>query len=507
MKRRILALILALALLAACPAGARAEMTSEQALAAFRAFSAGAAGTYVTQRAEDTAVLELIPAFNRLFASVGYYIEGSLYSYYAAELIPGDLTSLQGRAGNAETSFLLEVRPYSNMSNAGDYWPGDARQRLTLTGEGLELSAAEGDGEGLLGGQAASFTRRKDGALCYGPESVALVYNTSGQVSPPEGLRGAWHASWRVDGIDAIARVDFGEDGVMTLLRDRQDGRPPQLLRGGYALVPAEEDSYTLCYMLSAVESGAMPYPGSARLTLEGGALAVDAVEMEDCLLLPEGEAALDYERGVDPLTLGWMAVSDKRDGKKFFDVRVTDPLNGGEEILTVMKDGSTTFGWPSGKNALQLMALRLSIESGGTVPVLYHARWGVIDLLLVLGDIAEDTRLLMMRAPYFPLLCDYREFVADGSRQGSEASIAFNQAGEPALFLANRTDYPVQRDMTAVIHRRVGRTFTAMDEAGNSVAFEYQDFGCIEITEEQLSFATGGFPGFAGVYYRSESQ
>ncbi|MBQ8954212.1 MAG: hypothetical protein IJ048_08855, partial [Clostridia bacterium] len=343
--------------------------------------------------------------------------------------------------------------------------------------------------------------------LCYGPEDVDLRFNTSGKAETPEALQGSWHASWRVEGVDAIARVRFDADGVMTLLLDRQDGRPPQLLRGGYALIPADENAYTLCYLLSALESGAMPYAGSAGLTLDGGSLAVTAIDLEDCLLLPEGEAALDYERGDDPLCLGWMAVSDKRDGEKFFDARVTDPLDGSETFLTVMKDGSTTFGWPSGKNAFQLMALRLAIETGGTVPVLYHARWGVIDLLLVLDDIAEDTRLLMMRAPYFPLLCDYRESVADGSRQGGEASIAFNAAGEPVLYLANRADYPVQREMTAVIRRRVGRSFTAIDEAGNSVTFENQGFGCIEITDEQLDFATHGFPGFSGVYDRWEGQ
>ena len=511
MKGKILPLLLALLLLTGCLAGARAEraLSSAEALAAFRTFGANAAGRYAVQMDDDLVVVELIPAFGRLFASVAYYMEGSLYSFLAAELTPDDLTQAANRAGNSETSFTLNVRSHSIMSNAGQYWPGEAKQRFTLTGDGLLLSGFAGDGSALVSAEDTALLRAEDvpGVLVYGPADAAMAYDVGARVDAPEAMTGAWSATWRADGVDRVVRMELAADGMMTVLLTAFDGRPARLLRGGYALLPAADNTYALHYLLSAVDSGTMPFEGSARLAPDGNGLAVSAFELsegwtDECLLLPDEETTVVYERGENPMRLVWMTLVDERDGQSFFDVTARDPFDGGEELLTVLKDGGTLFGWSSDRKSLDMFALWAKIKTGKPIPVLCHCSpWSTVDMLLVLDDIAEDTELLMVRTPYFAALRDYRE-VADG-RLGSEASVYFDAAGEPMLHLENRTDYEVQRELTARIVRRVGSVFTASDEAGDSVTFEIQPYGWLVILDQNLSFATHGFPGFGERFYQ----
>ena len=509
MKKRMTALLIALLILAlsAPAAGAAQEtlLTSEEAMRAFRAFSREAAGRYVLQRTDDTVVLELTPAFGRLFASVRCYTENSLYAYSAAELAPGDLTLEENRRGNSDASFQLSVRSFSNMSRAGQYWPGEVRQRFTLIGNNLVLADFQGDGEPLAGVKRALFTRRDDapGGAPYTPQMVRRVFGATGQLSAPPELTGCFNASWRLDGVEHAARLNLGADGEMTALLDRGDA-PPRLLLGGYALSREENGVYTLFYMLSSPDTGAMPYAGWAHLEPDDGALVVSAVEDEDCLLLPEGEDMISYERGENPLALAFMRVTDKRDGEDWFDVSVRDPYDDAETALRVMKDGRTTFAWPSKRNMFDLMALRVAIEAGRELPVLYHAAGDAVDLLLILDDIAADTGLLMARAPYFPLLGDYLEQVEDGSRQGSALSVFFDESGEPAITLSNKTDYRVRREVTAAVARRVGRSYTAVSEAGDSVTFEDWRADCVAVVDESpalTSAFTRLFPGFLGTY------
>ena len=511
MKRKLTAALLAALLMVWMVPGAGAAknaVSSGEALAAFRTFSEDAAGKYVLQREEDTLVLELVPAFGRLFASVMCYMEDSLYSYYAAELTPEDLTRAENRAGNSETSFRLTARAYSNMSRAGRYWPGSASQRLTLIGDLLAVTDFQGDGDALVSKENVFLIRDDDapGGAQYGPDMASRLYGSGGKAKAPAALTGAWNTSWRREGAEHSLRLLLEADGHMTALLDAAD-TPPRLLRGGYALSRAENGVYTLFYVMSALDTGTMPHSGWARLEMDDDGLIVSAVKGEECLLLPEGEDMIAYERGEDPLRLGWMRVTDKRDDEDFLDVSVRDPFDGGETALIVMKDGSTTFAWPSNRSMFELMSLRLNLEKGKELPVLYRTRGEKVDLLLVLDDIAEDTRLLVTRAPYFPLLSDYREEVENGSRQGSTASVFFDEAGEPAITLTNDTDYPVQRSLTASIQRRVGRSFTAADGAGNSVTFENWRAGCIAVVDESLRFATHGFPGFEGTYNRTDAE
>lgn len=512
MKRRFCAVLLAAALLAiwcAPNAGAaKAAMTSGEALAAFRAFSEAAAGKYVLEREDDTAVLELVPAFGRLFASVMYYMEDDLYSYYAAELLPGDLSLPENRAGNSETSFGLTVRAYSNMSHAGDYWPGEARQRLTIIGNTLVLTDFEGDGEGLLDGKNALLSRDDNapGGVRYKPAMVNRIFSLAGKGRRPEALRGAWNASWRVDDAEHSARLTLGADGLMTVLLENPD-EPSRLLRGGYAATQADNGVYTLFYVLSALDTGTMPYSGSVRAEPDEDELILSAVEGEDALLLPEGEEMIAFERGEDPLRLGWMRVTDRRDNDDFFDVSVRDPFDEGETALTVRKDGGTTFAWSSSRSVFNLMALRVSIEKGSELPVLYRARGGEVDLLIVLDDIAEDTGALMARAPYFPLLSDYRRQAESGRWQTCEASVFFDEDGEPAITLSGRVNVRTKVELTAAIVRRVGRSFTAVSGPGDEVTFEDWRAGRIAVVDEALTVAVTGFSGFEGIYNRISGQ
>ena len=509
MKRRMTALLIALltlALSASTAGAAQGEaMTAEEAMLAFRAFSREAAGKYVLRQEEDTVVLELTPAFGRLFASVMNFKDDSLYAYYAAELSPGDLSREENRRGNSADSFRLSVRSYSNMSRAGQYWPGNVSERLTLIGKTLVLADVQGDGEPLAGAKRALFTRRDDApdATPYTPQMVRRVFGSVGQVATPEALTGDFNASWRIDGVEYAARLRLGSSGGMTALLDAGDA-PPRLLRGGFALSLEDNGVYTLFYMLTATDTGTMPHAGWARVEPDDGALILSAMEDEDCLLLPEGEDMIAYERGENPLTLAYMRVADKRDGEDWLDVVVRDPYEGEETALRVMKDGRTTFAWPTNRNMLDLLALRAAIETGRELPVLYRAGGDMVDLLLVLDDIAEDTRLLMARASYFPLLGDYREQVEDGERQGSLLSVTFDEAGEPRITLSNETDYHVRRTVKAAVQRRVGASYTAVSEAGDRVTFEDWRADCVAVVDEALRLTPAVsrlFPGFKGTY------
>ena len=262
---------------------------------------------------------------------------------------------------------------------------------------------------------------------------------------------------------------------------------------------------YTLFFMLSAPDTGTMPHAGWARLEPDDGALVVSAMEDEDCLLLPEGEAMIAYERGENPLTLAWMRVTDKRDGADWLDVSARDPFDGSETALAVMKDGRTTFAWPSNRSTIDLMALRVKLEAGRELPVLYHAGGGTVDLLLVLDDIAADTRLLEARAAYFPLLGDYAR-VEDGVRKDIALSFSFDGTGEPAITLSNGSSAPVRREVTAAVTRRVGRSYTAVSAAGGSVTFEVWRDGWVAVVDASLT-PPRLFPGLVGTYERQTGE
>ena len=128
----------------------------------FGIFSENAAGRYSAETDEGLAVLELSPAFGRLFASVGLYFEGSsLYSYYMAELIPvcTDDTGFCPHE-HSDHSFDLHIRLFSNMSYAGSYWPGETVQRLTVMPDGILLSYMQPSGYGSYGAQKLGFEEK-----------------------------------------------------------------------------------------------------------------------------------------------------------------------------------------------------------------------------------------------------------------------------------------------------------------------------------------------------------
>lgn len=264
----------------------------------FDAFIHAAEGRYFTETEEGTAVLELIPAFGRLFASVGYYMDGgSLYSYYAAELIPV-CASQPGicLADHFASSFDLTVRLFSNMSMAGNYWPGETAQRLTLTSAGLMLSHYSGTGDALITKSAVLLIRDQDlpGMFVYGPEYAEMIGN-AGQMFPvPEKLQ----EDWQADGGEVTIQLSFGEDGMMYFLKDQGTEQPPLLLKGGFWLPEGKNGQYQLCYLMSSPSSGTMPYSGCVMMVIDDNALIVTPAPGEsDTVFLPEGFESMRYER------------------------------------------------------------------------------------------------------------------------------------------------------------------------------------------------------------------
>ena len=121
---------------------------------AFKAFTDDAAGRFFTADEDGFIVLELIPAFGKLFASCARYTkEASLYSYFASELLP-----LTG----SPTSFDFMIRSYSNMYMGDVYREGETRQRLTLQPRGLLISDYRGDGDPLISKSTVLLIQRDD---------------------------------------------------------------------------------------------------------------------------------------------------------------------------------------------------------------------------------------------------------------------------------------------------------------------------------------------------------
>ena len=311
MKRRAVIMILLFAAVsiflncAPVSAGGIPEDTADgKAPGPFGLFSEYAAGRYSAETDEGLAVLELIPAFGRLFASVGLYYEGdSLYSYYMAELIP----VCPDDAGfcpheHSDHSFDFYVRLFSNLSYAGSYWPGETVQRLTLMPDGIRLSHFIGSGYALVS-KTAKALRRDDaapGMTAYGPEYIMTIPDDR-KVSLPETMEGGWKASFNVDDTETTVFFVLDGDGTMVSLQDRGSEEPPLLLNGGFRAAEEPDGRFYLCYLLSSPASGLMPYGGCVYMAEENGSLAVAADPAEDEeALLPSGVSAAVYERAAE---------------------------------------------------------------------------------------------------------------------------------------------------------------------------------------------------------------
>ena len=253
----------------------------------FPLFTANVSGRY-----------ELIPAFGRLFAAVGRYMNGtSLYSYYGAEIIPlCPAPSETCPYDHSPNSFHAYIRFYSNMSYAGTYWPGETIQRLTLVPGGLMIRDHAGDGDGLVSRENTMMIRseKAPSTFIYGPAEAGSMFGNGSAAAVPEALTGAWQLS------RPEVRFSVGSDGTMVMLKELGTDLPPMLLKGGVSVSDAEDGSYELCYMLSSTHGGTMPYMGCAVLKPDGRSLAAaPSPSWDDRLILPENGGTVKYERYV----------------------------------------------------------------------------------------------------------------------------------------------------------------------------------------------------------------
>ena len=270
----------------------------------FGTFSENAAGRYSAETDEGLAVLELSPAFGRLFASVGLYFEGSsLYSYYMAELIPvcTDDTGFCPHE-HSDHSFDLHIRLFSNMSCAGSYWPGETVQRLTVMPDGILLSHFSGSGYALISKTGMTLRRDDDapGLTVYGPEYVMNIADERAVVLPAT-MEGSRKASFFTDGTETTVFITLEPDGTICALQDCGQEEPPLLLKGGFRASEEPDGRFYFCYLMSSPASGLMPYSGCVYMTEADGSLAVMAVPAEDEeVLLPAGFAEAMYERAAE---------------------------------------------------------------------------------------------------------------------------------------------------------------------------------------------------------------
>ncbi len=294
------ALLLFLCFLCSVSAGDTGNgVPDETASEAFGRFCENAAGRYSLRTDYETAVLELIPAFGRLFASAAYYMDGrSLYSYYAAELIPACPMRPDLCGNDSDNSFMLSVRSFSNMSYAGNYWPGNSCQRLTLNEKGMLLSDFEGDGDPLLTAEVSQLVRDPSlpSVFVYVPDGGSVPDKFGFEFMVPEYLEGAW----RSGNEDGSVSVLFGADKKILLLSDpagSPSDRPSELYIGSYSLLKTQADTFVMCYIMSRPDTGEMPYEGCALLETGGGELSASRIEERGCLLLPGAGEKITYSR------------------------------------------------------------------------------------------------------------------------------------------------------------------------------------------------------------------
>ncbi len=266
----------------------------------FRVFAENAEGRYFTSTPDGIVVLEVIPAFGRLFASVGYYMgERSLYSYYAAELIPLCQTEDTVCFDSASrSSFDVAVRLFSNMSMAGNYWPGETRQRLTLIPGGLLLSNYSGDGDALISKESTMLRQNSDvpGIFPYGYDEARNMAGGAESTDKLAGLTGLMSKTWQEGGEEKTVWLSLDPDGTILILKEQDAGLPPLLLKGGYVVPEAEDGSLSLYYLMSSPYSGLMPYMGCVEVRIEGPSLVVShSLHSDDDLLLPANAAKMVY--------------------------------------------------------------------------------------------------------------------------------------------------------------------------------------------------------------------
>ena len=258
---------------------------------AFRAFMDDASGRYFIGEEEGFTVLELIPAFGKLFASSAHYTkEASLYAYHASELLP-----LTG----SPTSFDFKISSFSNMYMGDTYWKGETRQRLTLQPHGLMISDYRGNGDPLIS-KSTVFLIQRDNLptiFPYDPASAQKMYGNSGETALPEYLKGVWRASLMSNGAEVIVTLSLESDGTMLLLREPQNNYPPILAKGGYVLSRGLDDFFTLCYLVSTPSHGTMPYNGCVKLWSDGIGMILENKGEEFRYLLMMGEEHLGFEK------------------------------------------------------------------------------------------------------------------------------------------------------------------------------------------------------------------
>ncbi len=296
--KRIYALVLCILL----AIGIAAPVSAEEPADAFSLFTENVAGRYVTTESDDLIVLDLIPAFGRLFASVARYMNGtSLYSYYAAEILP--LCPPENEScpySHTPISYDLYIRLFSNMALAGNYWPEKTFQRIALISGGIMLSDYFGGGDALVS-KTDTPMRRSDTApsiFTYGPDMAKNMCGGEGCTDIPEEMAGTWKAEWQTDGETTFMQFTMDLDGTIMMLRDKDTGIPPLLLKGGCAAADAAEGALRLCYITSSPSGGTMPYDGCVLLKQQGDHLSVERdPEWGYEWLLPDNAARILYER------------------------------------------------------------------------------------------------------------------------------------------------------------------------------------------------------------------
>ena len=222
-------------------------------------------GKYILEREEDIIILDIFSAFERMFINAGYYINGSLYQFEAAEIISEDASVWTDQGRNSASIILERFSDFTAETSAEPYV-------ITVDENTLALQNDE---------NTVTFQRDDDLASQFSYELVP------GQFS---GRRaGLYDSHYLVRNHFETDAYDLKIDpaGTMTILIK---GETPLIYKG----ICTYSFEKILYYRLTKLGGGNRPYTGCVQVDQDTDTFTL--IEEDIPLLIPEGEDTVTFD-------------------------------------------------------------------------------------------------------------------------------------------------------------------------------------------------------------------
>lgn len=231
----------------------------------------------------------------RLLLERHWYMDGSFYTYDAAEVFPKEPEYLFAEE-EGTGSFEADFRWFSGFSMAGSYRFPEEHAGIEVSEDTLTLTFESGD---------TVIAQRKGNLRGLHPQGDFPEDTVPGAKRDQSGRM---TGTWRESHTDADSRaVDtaacFGANDEFTLLR-KTEGEPVQVFFGSYAFT----DDSTLAVLTQRFGYGEMPCDGSLAFSPDGNVLTLTDT---DGTFLEAGEEIRLERVTVNPIHLGMKEKDD----------------------------------------------------------------------------------------------------------------------------------------------------------------------------------------------------